>query len=374
MLNRSFFIYLLVLVFLGTLGTAGYLFYQKRVDEERWNQMRLAESLIESGDIKSAIPALLPVVQAGDRFDEPDRALYQLAIAYEKGGHQEAEEVWDRLVTEYPGSPYFLTARQRQAKALLEEKPAEARAIFNEVASATDPVLRGKALVGIATSYAKEGNTEKEREYLYELLDADAPDDVISAAKDRLTEMNNATLWSPTLDEFSQLHTVVKGDSPIKIGSIYGTTAWYVNEANHLHGSLRVGKRLKVPKEPFRIVVEKSNCRLDLLTESGKFVKWYPCGIGEQSYKTPAGDYTIETKQENPRWYKPTGGIVEPGDPENALGTRWMGIGSSLGVHGTNKPETIGHPKSAGCIRMYNKDVEELYKIVRLGSTLTIVD
>ncbi|MDP8246219.1 MAG: L,D-transpeptidase family protein [Candidatus Hinthialibacter antarcticus] len=374
MLNRTFFIYLLVLVFLGSLGTAGFLLYNKRVEEGRWNQLHLAESLIESGDVKTAIPALLPVVQAGDRFPGAARALYQLALAYEKGGHKEALEIWNRLVSEYSESEYFLTARQRQASALLEEKPAEARAIFSEVASATDPVLRGEALVGIATSYAKEGNVDKEREYLYELLEMDAPQSVIAAAKDRLTEMNSATLWSPTLDEFSQLYTVEKGDSPIKIGSLYGTTAWYVNEANRLRGSLRIGKRLKVPKEPFRIVVEKESCRLNLLTESGKFIKWYPVGIGEQSYKTPAGKYTIETKQENPRWYKPTGGIVDPGDPDNALGTRWMGIGSSLGVHGTNEPDTIGFRKSAGCIRMYNEDVEELYKIVRLGSSLTIVE
>ncbi len=374
MLNRTFFIYILILVFLGTLGAAGYLLYTKRVDEGRWNQLHLAESLIESGDIKTAIPALLPVVQAGDRFEGADRALYHLAVAYEKGDHDEAEEVWGRLAGEYPDSEFYLTARHRQAKAIVEDNPAEARAIFGEVASATDPVLRGEALVGIATTYAQEGNEPKEREYLYELLDSEAPQSVISAAKDRLTEMNAATLWSPSLDEFSQLHTVEKGDSPIKIGSLYGTTAWYVNEANKLRGSLRIGKRLKVPKEPFQIVVDKELCRLNLLTESGKFIKWYPVGIGEQSYKTPAGVYTIETKQENPRWYKPTGGIIEPGDPENALGTRWMGIGSSLGVHGTNDPETIGFRKSAGCIRMYNQDVEELYKIVRLGSRLTIVE
>lgn len=374
MLSRTFFIYVLVVVFLGSLGTAGYLLYNKRVEEGRWNQLNLAESLIESGDVKTAIPALLPVVQAGKRFSGADRALYQLALAYEKGGHKEALEIWNRLVEEFPESENHLIARKHQAQAMVDENPVEARRIFGEVASATDPALRGEALVGIATSYAKDGNVEKEREYLYELLEMDAPQSVIAAAKDRLTEMNSATLWSPTLDEFSQLYTVEKGDSPIKIGSQFGTTAWYVNEANRLSGSLRIGKRLKVPKELFRIVVEKEQCRLNLLTESGRFIKWYPVGIGEQSYKTPAGAYTIETKQENPRWYKPTGGIVEPGDPENALGTRWMGIGSSLGVHGTNEPDTIGFRKSAGCIRMYNEDVEELYKIVRLGSTLTIVE
>lgn len=374
MKSRSFWIMLLALVFLGSLGAAGYLLYQKRVDEERWNQMHLAESLIESGETGSAINALLPVVQAGERFSEPDRALFRLAEAYESEGHAEALDVWNRLVDEYPQSDFFLHARLRQARAMVEGDPVGARGVYQEVASATQPALRGEALLGVALSYAAEGDPGGEREALYEVLQPEVPLEIVAQAKDRLTEINTELLWSPALDDFSQLYTVQRGDSPIKIGSDFGTTAWFIMEANNITGHLQPGQRLKVPKEPFKILVDKSQCRLNLLTESGRFVKWYPVGIGEQSYKTPAGTYTIETKQENPVWYRPGGGIVKPDDPENALGTRWMGIGSSLGVHGTNEPHTIGRRESAGCIRMYNEDVEELYKIVRLYSTLIITE
>ena len=34
------------------------------------------------------------------------------------------------------------------------------------------------------------------------------------------------------------------------------------------------------------------------------------------------------------------------------------------GIHGTNRPGSIGHRASAGCFRMRNRDVEELYSIV----------
>ena len=51
------------------------------------------------------------------------------------------------------------------------------------------------------------------------------------------------------------------------------------------------------------------------------------------------------------------------------------GIECSLGkygIHGTNKPNSIGWASSSGCIRMRNKDVEELYKFVKIGTPVVI--
>jgi len=41
-------------------------------------------------------------------------------------------------------------------------------------------------------------------------------------------------------------------------------------------------------------------------------------------------------------------------------------------IHGTNKESIIGRPASLGCIRMRNKDVIELYDIVREGTYINI--
>lgn len=66
----------------------------------------------------------------------------------------------------------------------------------------------------------------------------------------------------------------------------------------------------------------------------------------------------------NPTWYPSEGGIVPPDDPRNPLGTRWIGIGGSYGIHGTRDPDSIGKAESRGCIRMRNRDVEELYDML----------
>jgi len=80
-------------------------------------------------------------------------------------------------------------------------------------------------------------------------------------------------------------------------------------------------------------------------------------------------------KPEKPEWFRPGGGVIPYGDPGNLLGTRWMAIDSpGYGIHGTWEPETIGKQLSAGCIRMLNRDVEELYTIVPVGTPVKIVE
>ena len=74
---------------------------------------------------------------------------------------------------------------------------------------------------------------------------------------------------------------------------------------------------------------------------------------------------------QSPAWYRP-GTVVPPG-PQNPLGPRWIGLSlKGYGIHGTNSPRSIGGAKSHGCIRMRNKDVEELIDLVRIGDVVEL--
>lgn len=372
---RKISLLILFFVVLGALGGAFFIFYQRKSDDANLDHLHMAEALMESKDYDKAIQEILLVVQKGKRFNRADYALYMLAQAYEVAGHKEASEIWKNLSDKFPKSEYALEARLRQAKNLLDTEPAKAREIYDQLVKTTSGLVHGRAQVGIARTYEGEKNLDKARELYYGIIASVTELTVLEEAKNNLSAINTQILWSPVLDDFCQLYTVEKGDAPIKIGPKFGTTAWFVEEANNVKsGALKPGRKLKVPKEPYHIIVSKQLCRLELRTASGRFVKWYPCGVGEQSYKTPAGNYYIIDKKVDPVWYPPAGGVFKPGDPGNALGSRWMSIGGSLGIHGTNAPETIGYPKSAGCIRMHNTDVEELYKLVTLNTNVTIVD
>ncbi len=371
---RKILIIGLSLIIIGAGGTAFFMYKTRKMNEESWNKIHIAQAMIEAEDYQGAVKHLLPVVQLGKKFEAADVALYTLAQAYEGAGSSESHILWKRLVEDFPDSPFHDEARLSQAQSLVKKEPEQAQRLFKELAQEAKADVRDTALLGLAKAYEAEHKIDDACALYYDVIESATNEKTISQAKDRLTEINTELLWSPVLDEFCELYEIQRGDAPITIAAARKTTAWFILEANNLGKTLRPGKKIKVPKEPLCIVVDKSNCRLNLLTESGKFVKWYPVGIGEQDYKTPAGEYKIETKEIDPTWFSPDQGVIKPGDPENALGTRWMGIGSSLGIHGTNAPETIGYRKSAGCIRMHNNDVEELYKLVTYGTRVTITE
>ena len=108
---------------------------------------------------------------------------------------------------------------------------------------------------------------------------------------------------------------------------------------------------------PFWIDVSTNKRQLKLFRD-GKLIKTYPVGIGKMLTPTPTGTYTIINKQPN------------PGGP---FGVMWLGLSKPhYGIHGTNKPSSIGKRVSKGCIRMHNKDVLELASKVPVGTRVVI--
>lgn len=110
------------------------------------------------------------------------------------------------------------------------------------------------------------------------------------------------------------------------------------------------------------------------LYEDNNCVAMYPVGVGRIETKTPAGFYKIVEKIENPTWVDPgdTSVAILPG-PDNPLGYRWLGIGGNYGIHGTNKPSSVGHYVSNGCVRMVEADVEKLFDKVDVGTEVQIM-
>lgn len=108
------------------------------------------------------------------------------------------------------------------------------------------------------------------------------------------------------------------------------------------------------------------------LVEDGRVIKVYPVAVGAVNTPSPQGSFHVSSRVIHPTWYQP-GKVVGPG-PANPLGTRWMGLGyKGYGIHGTNMPWSIGKAASHGCIRMRNRDVEELFKLVQIGDPVELV-
>lgn len=126
------------------------------------------------------------------------------------------------------------------------------------------------------------------------------------------------------------------------------------------------------------IVVDKSRYTLTLY-HNMEVVKRYPVAVGMPSWPTPTGEFKIVSKQKNPAWINPGSSwaanmpkYIPPG-PGNPLGTRALALNASgVLIHGTSNIWSIGTPASHGCIRMYMRDVEDLFERVEVGTPVII--
>ena len=161
------------------------------------------------------------------------------------------------------------------------------------------------------------------------------------------------------------LHTVKPGETLYQISVDYRTPLSTIIRANPSINPnvIHVGQLIEIPGFPdpntLSYQIEVSiNGRWLKLFHNGALQKQYPIAVGRILYDTPVGNYIIINKAPN------------PGGP---FGTMWMSLSKqSYGIHGTNDPSSIGKAVSRGCIRMQNKDVEELSRIIPIGTPVNI--
>ncbi|WP_296239878.1 MULTISPECIES: L,D-transpeptidase family protein [unclassified Psychrobacter] len=127
-----------------------------------------------------------------------------------------------------------------------------------------------------------------------------------------------------------------------------------------------------------RVVANKADKTL-YAYNGDKLVATYPTTIGSDATPSPQGSFKIINKVKMP-WYKATVGkgadkqihMLPPG-PNSPVGVVWMGLSKpSYGIHGSPKPEGISRQASAGCVRLTNWDVLEVYANIENGATVEL--
>jgi len=119
---------------------------------------------------------------------------------------------------------------------------------------------------------------------------------------------------------------------------------------------------LSQPEAQAKIKIEIDIVKHTLTVYSdNQVIKTFPVGVGKSSTPSPVGEFKIIQKSVG--W-------------GNGFGTRWMRVSvpwGIYGIHGTNKPYSVGQSLSHGCIRMRNKDVEALYPLIPMGTPVRMV-
>lgn len=113
----------------------------------------------------------------------------------------------------------------------------------------------------------------------------------------------------------------------------------------------------ELPPGHLEVLVELNSLTLTVLIDRQPF-RSFPVAIGKLETPSPIGSWKIVSKG---YWVKGK--------------TNWLGLSAPYGVygiHGTNKPWSIGRRASNGCIRMFNHDLEVIYQWVNPGTRVFI--
>ena len=131
---------------------------------------------------------------------------------------------------------------------------------------------------------------------------------------------------------------------------------------------------------PGTIVVKTGERRLYYVIDEQRALR-FPVGVG-RSGKTWTGTARVEGKYVRPAWAPPEEirrerpglpQVIAGGAANNPMGAAALTLrGGEYAIHGTNRPASIGGFVSYGCIRMYNRDIVELFSLVNIGTPVIV--
>jgi murein L,D-transpeptidase YafK len=135
-----------------------------------------------------------------------------------------------------------------------------------------------------------------------------------------------------------------------------------------------------------RLVVYKSERKLVLLTQ-GKEIRTYKVALGSEpvgpktrhgDHRTPEGVYTLDSRNPNSHFYKAF--HISYPNPKDIASAKKLGVspGGDIMLHGlpkeyawVGKAHTL-HDWTDGCVAVTNEEMDELWKLVPVGTPIEI--
>jgi L,D-transpeptidase ErfK/SrfK len=151
---------------------------------------------------------------------------------------------------------------------------------------------------------------------------------------------------------------------------------------------LIIPTRYILPNAPREgVVINLAEMRLYYFPKNSQEVWTFPVGIGRQGSQTPNGYMTVLEHMDHPAWHSPESIRIErakegiiipkvvPPGPENPLGEYALRLSlRTYLIHGTNDNSGVGRRSSSGCIRMYPEDIEKLYRTIKNGDAILVIN
>jgi murein L,D-transpeptidase YafK len=124
-----------------------------------------------------------------------------------------------------------------------------------------------------------------------------------------------------------------------------------------------------------------------MVYDNGKMLKVYNISIGKRPVgakevqgdnKTPEGIYVINSKNPNSGYHKNLG-ISYPNEKDMANAKKQgRSPGGDIKIHGYRNGLALGNLNikyrwTYGCIALNNRDIDELYHMIKIGTTIEII-
>lgn len=134
---------------------------------------------------------------------------------------------------------------------------------------------------------------------------------------------------------------------------------------------------------PGTIIIKHSERKLYFTIGPGTAVR-YPVAIGRAG-RAWQGETSVQGKFIAPDWSAPwivrkdhpeLSRVIPGGSPRNPMGAAAITLNlSEVAIHGTTASmrRSVGTAASYGCIRMYNEDVVDLYRRVKIGTPVVAI-
>lgn len=156
-----------------------------------------------------------------------------------------------------------------------------------------------------------------------------------------------------TIIVFLLIVSLINFNNPIEDPLILPTSN---RKLNRIREEIKRGKELTI-----HIEIDKKLLSLIDRANNNKTIASYPIASGKDKSPSPLGNFRILQKA---KWGE-------------GFGSRWIGLNvpwGRYGIHGTNNPGSIGASVSAGCIRMRNQDVEDLFDQISTDTNVLITN
>ena len=131
---------------------------------------------------------------------------------------------------------------------------------------------------------------------------------------------------------------------------------------------------------PGTIVVKTGERRLYYVIDRNHAMR-FSVGVGRAG-KAWTGEARIEGKYVEPAWAPPDEirrehpnlpELIPGGSLDNPMGAAALTLrGGEYAIHDTNNPSSIGGFVSYGCIRIHNRDIRTLYRLVDIGTPVIV--